>query len=60
MTSAPFIQCDHEQDGEQCNRYDHPPGARTFGESRRRLAREGWRRRDGRDYCPDHAAAPTT
>jgi hypothetical protein len=53
MSAEPYISCDARPDGDLCPTYDRAPGARTFGESRRLLAKQGWHQRPGgRDICP--------
>ncbi|MFJ1838994.1 hypothetical protein ACIOJ9_34655 [Streptomyces sp. NPDC088175] len=55
------IRCDaHDNTGGRCGtEWGHPVGARSFPELRRFLRERGWRRRDGRDLCPDCATKET-
>lgn len=56
------IDCDHtEPDGTECTASGHC-AAWLYGPAhqlRAYLREKGWARRNGRDLCPDHAAATT-
>ncbi|MFE7111105.1 hypothetical protein ACFU98_43695 [Streptomyces sp. NPDC057575] len=52
------IRCDRtDAVGERCDtEWSHPVAVATFAELRRHLRERGWRRRAGRDLCPEHAS----
>ena len=50
------IRCDAEVDGERCDSERFwPVAVAHHRELRANLRTVGWRRRAGRDLCPDHA-----
>lgn len=61
LTYTVDVWCDHElgSDGTECGAWIHGSvgGKTQVAEARRRAKAHGWLRRNGRDYCPEHAAA---
>lgn len=56
-----LIRCDAVVDGDQCgNERFWPVSVAHHRELRANLRKQGWRRRAGRDLCPDHATEEPT
>lgn len=54
FTRETTIWCDWESDDQFCTRFFQEPTPHA-DEARKAARQQGWVRRDGSDYCPEHS-----